>query len=115
MDPVCLEHQDTALLVIAPALGLLGSVVRALTIRNSLEVLPTRPTSNANKFDWRFFYSRFNWYFAWAIVGCATGLLIGLLFSGSMASGFQSLARVGAMALISGFAAPSVWKKKVDL
>ena len=106
--------QDVALLLMSPMLGVIGSVVRVMTIRYTLESVPDKPIS-ASAFKFGYFCERFFWYWAWVWAGFASGLLVSLLFIGTLSSGAASVARVGAMALITGFAAPSVWKKQIDL
>lgn len=107
------SNSDWVMLCVSPPLGLIGSMVRVLMIRNSLETLPTYPTGT-KPFSLWFVYSRFNWYLAWSVVGLGSGLLIALLFAGSLQPGSSSVARVLALALLAGYGAPALWKRQEE-
>lgn len=104
---------DGVLLATSSLCGLIGSVVRALMMRNSLESLPQRP-DQPPRFSLAFVYNRFNWYWAWGIVGLGSGLLVGLLFVGTLQPGVGSVARVLAAALLAGYGAPAFWKRQEE-
>ena len=108
-----LTPTDELLLTYAPLLGLIGSVIRVLMIRNSLEVLPERQ-GDSHPFNFWFAYSRFNGYLAWGVVGSGSGLLIALLFLGSLDMETSITFRVFAVALLAGYGAPSLWKRQED-
>ena len=105
-----ITESDLQMLEVAPILGLAGSVVRALMIRNSLESLPLYPTESAPFSGW-FVYARLNWYLAWAVVGAGSGLLVTLLFLGAVPPG-SGLVRVYALAMLAGYGAPALWKRE---
>jgi hypothetical protein len=104
---------DVIVLFSAPIAGILGSVVRAAMIRQSLEAIPNRP-ADAKLFTPWFFYARFTWYLAWMVVGLGSGLLIALVFIGGFADTIGSAARIIALALLAGYGAPSLWKRQEE-
>jgi hypothetical protein len=108
-----LTIHDIALLAMGPALGLIGAFVRVLMVRNELETLPQLQQSESG-FSWWHVYTRINWYFAWGIVGLGSGLLVALLFVGSLGSETNLLSRVLALALLAGYGAPSMWKSQQE-
>jgi hypothetical protein len=101
------------LLASCPVAGLLGSTVRVLMIRNTLEDLPDYP-ADPKPLTFAYFYVRLNWYFGWSVVGIATGLLAGLLFLSELAESVGAVGRVVAVALLAGYGAPALWKKQQD-
>jgi hypothetical protein len=108
-----LTRIDVIVLFGAPVAGMIGSVVRAAMIRQSLEAIPDRP-ADANLFSPWFFYARFTWYVAWMVVGLGSGLLIAMLFIGGFADTIGSAARIVAVALLAGYGAPSLWKRQEE-
>ena len=101
------------LLASCPVAGLLGSLVRVLMIRNTLEDLPGFP-ADPKPLTFAYFYVRWNWYFGWSVVGIASGLLIGLLFLSELAESVGAVGRVVAVALLAGYGAPALWKRQQD-
>lgn len=108
-----LTSYDYLILMASPIAGFIGSLVRVLMIRNELEALPGYP-SELKPFRWVYVYTRFVWYFSWFVVGAGSGLLIALLFVGALKDGAGSAARVLALALLSGYGAPALWKRQAE-
>jgi hypothetical protein len=108
-----LTRIDVIILFGAPIAGMIGSIVRAAMIRQSLEAIPDRP-ADKNLFSPWFFYARLTWYAAWMIVGLGSGLLIAMLFIGGFADTIGSAARLIALALLAGYGAPGLWKRQEE-
>ena len=108
-----LSASDQIILFGCPLAGIVGSIVRAIMIRQTLDALPTAPVSS-QLFSGGFFYARFTWYLSWVVVGFASGLLVAFVFVDSLANSPGSAFRVIALALIAGYAAPVLWKRQEE-
>jgi hypothetical protein len=102
-----LKKYDLALLLFCPPAAMLGSFVHATLLVMDPQKLP-RPgaTRLASRMD---AFGRFSWLFLRLSLGGILGLVVGLYFIGALQENITTLAKVIALSILIGFAAPKLW------
>ncbi len=108
IETLTLSNYDYYLLYYAPICGGIGALVRATILESNL----SKYTKEGKTFVESFTYRDFQWYLSHIFIGLVTGLLISLLFIGGLKEEISSLGRVFALAILSGYASPSLWTKQ---
>ena len=110
---LCLANDDWQFLAASAACGFIGSLVRALLLRNPINDAPKRGKEPV-KFSWAFVYARWNWWLAYLVVGPATGLLVWLLFVDTLKPGLRPMAHVLALSMLAGYGAQEFWERQAN-
>lgn len=99
---------DLALLVFCPLGAVLGSFAHSITRSIDLEGPPT----DEAKMGWaspQLQEMRGAWLGLRMILGAILGVVIGLYFVGAIQENTATLAKITALAIVAGYAAPKVW------
>ena len=98
---------DFALLLLCPLGALIGSCAFAITT-----TIPLEPPTEDHHYvlaPKHIRVARGAWLFLRLILGAILGLLLGLYFVGAIQETPSTLAKVVALSIIAGYAAPKIW------
>ena len=99
------SNQDVCLLWLCPFFAMLGSIMHGGLLENNLEVYPKAK----RKFTDYINLAIVSWWLSKLCAGLLTGIVVGLLFVGSIKEGPGHLCRVLALAMAAGYSAHKVW------
>jgi hypothetical protein len=98
---------DIALLIMCPIGAILGSYAHAILLTINPAKMPApggmRPVSPLDALG------RFSWTMNRFMLGAILGLVVALYFIGAVHENTTTLAKLGALSILIGFAAPKLW------
>ncbi|WP_262730428.1 hypothetical protein [Alloalcanivorax marinus] len=104
---VGLGKYDIALLILCPLGALIGSFAFAITA--TISDMPPKKESQAKFASSQLAKARGAWLMLRLMLGAILGLLLGLYFIGAIQETPSTLAKVVALSIIAGYAAPKMW------
>ncbi|WP_321323629.1 hypothetical protein [Thiomicrorhabdus sp.] len=102
-----LSKYDIALLIFCPIGALIGSF--AFSITATISYVPPKKESQAKFASSQLAKARGAWLMLRLTLGAILGLLLGLYFIGAIQETPSTLAKVIALSIIAGYAAPNIW------
>lgn len=105
LDQLGFSPQDTLMTLLCPCFAAVGGFAHTLMLHSKFTSLPEKytPVSKGEAFH------RAMWFLARLLLSGAAGLVVALLFVGSLTTGPSSVARVFVLAVVVGYAAPKLW------
>lgn len=108
-DSLGLTSHDIALLVFCPLGGIVGSFAQAIVKTIDLEGPPTKE-GDMHRASRELSELRGAWLTLRCALGGILGLVLGLYFVGALQPTSATAAKVIALSIIAGYAAPKVWE-----
>lgn len=102
-----LSKYDIALLIFCPLGALIGSFAFAITA--TISDMPPKKECQAQFASSQLAKARGAWLMLRLTLGAILGLLLGLYFIGAIQETPSTLAKVVALSIIAGYAAPKIW------
>jgi len=102
-----LSKYDIALLILCPASAAIGSF--AFAINATISEMPPKEESKTYFVSEKLQKARGAWLFLRILLGAIMGLFLGLYFVGSIQESPSTIAKIVALSLLFGYAAPKIW------